>query len=115
MRKACDLLESLDCRGGFAVARTEYPDRDFTLIDVLHPACDKGAALAQRVRRRGIAAENVMAIGDNWNDVTMLEFAGVPVIMGNSAEELQRRGWRVTATHDDAGVAEAIKKFILSD
>lgn len=115
MREAGDLLESLDCHGGFAIARTEYPDRDFTLIDVLHPECDKGAALAEWARRRGIAAENVMAIGDNWNDVAMLEFAGVPVLMGNSAEELQQRGWHVTATHDDDGVAQAIKKFILPE
>jgi 5-amino-6-(5-phospho-D-ribitylamino)uracil phosphatase len=43
----------------------------------------------------------------------MLEFAGTPVLVGNALPELKARGWAVTATNDDAGVARAIETFIL--
>jgi hydroxymethylpyrimidine pyrophosphatase-like HAD family hydrolase len=56
-----------------------------------------------------------MAIGDNLNDVEMLEFAGCPVVMGNGLEELKTRGWAVTATNDDAGVARAIETFVFGE
>jgi hydroxymethylpyrimidine pyrophosphatase-like HAD family hydrolase len=53
-----------------------------------------------------------MAIGDNFNDLEMLEFAGTPVVMGNSVEELKSRGWHVTGHQNEAGVAQAIEKFV---
>lgn len=101
--------------GQFAVAVTEYEDRDFTLLDVTAPAATKGAALARRAAALGIGREQVMAIGDNLNDVGMLDFAGCPVLMGNAASALRARPWALTASHDDAGVAEAIDRFLLRD
>jgi hydroxymethylpyrimidine pyrophosphatase-like HAD family hydrolase len=53
-----------------------------------------------------------MAIGDNHNDVEMLEFAGHPVIMGNACEELRGRGWSVTLGNDQCGVAAALTEII---
>jgi hydroxymethylpyrimidine pyrophosphatase-like HAD family hydrolase len=50
-----------------------------------------------------------MAVGDNHNDVEMLEFAGHPVIMGNACEELRGRGWRVTRGNHECGVAAAVE------
>ena len=50
-----------------------------------------------------------MAIGDNHNDVEMLEFAGHPVIMGNACQELLDRGWTVTRGNDACGVAGAVE------
>ena len=55
-----------------------------------------------------IGREEVMAVGDNHNDVEMLEFAGHPVIMGNACEELRSRGWTVTRGNDACGVAAAV-------
>ena len=55
----------------------------------LQAGCSKGLALREWAARRGIAAGEVMAMGDNLNDLEMLEFAGRPVIMGNALEELQ--------------------------
>jgi len=98
-----------------SLARTEYPRRDLTLLDVLDHGCNKGAALARWAAARGIPAAQTMAIGDNWNDREMLEFAGLPVVMANSDEELKRRGWAVTASNDDEGVAAAIAEFLLRD
>ena len=54
-----------------------------------------------------------MAVGDNLNDLPMLEFAGTPVLMGNALDELKTRGWAVTSTNDEAGVARAIETFVL--
>jgi hydroxymethylpyrimidine pyrophosphatase-like HAD family hydrolase len=54
-----------------------------------------------------------MALGDNLNDVEMLEAAGLSVVMGNAVPALLARGWSVTATNDEAGVAEAIRQFVL--
>ena len=60
-----------------------------------------------------LTRDEVMAVGDNFNDVEMLEFAGLPVVMGNAVEELKSRGWHVTAHQDEAGVAQAIDRFVL--
>jgi hydroxymethylpyrimidine pyrophosphatase-like HAD family hydrolase len=60
----------------------------------------------------GLSRDEVMAIGDNFNDLEMLEFAGTPVVMGNSVEELKSRGWHVTGHQNEAGVAQAIEKFV---
>lgn len=95
------------------VCRTEYEPRDFSLVDVLAPAATKGRALAWRAARLGIDRTQVMAIGDNFNDLEMLEFAGLPVVMGNAVDGLRGRGWRETATHDESGVAQAIRTLVL--
>jgi hydroxymethylpyrimidine pyrophosphatase-like HAD family hydrolase len=96
----------------YSVALTEYLHRDFSLVDVIQAGCSKGAALAEWAARRGIAPAAVMAIGDNLNDLQMLEFAGHPVVMGNALEELKGRGWPITATNDECGVAKAIEEAI---
>jgi hypothetical protein len=98
---------------GVSVCRTEYEWRDFSLVDVTAATATKGQALAWRAAALGLEPGQVMAIGDNLNDVEMLEFAGVPVIMGNAVGGLRDRGWHETATHDEAGVAQAIRRFAL--
>jgi len=55
-----------------------------------------------------------MAIGDNWNDREMLEFAGLPIVMGNCVDILKSHGWRVTLSNDESGVAEAIRCYALT-
>ena len=97
----------------YSVLMTEYVHRDFTLVDVTAPDATKGHALAWRAERMGLAREEVMAVGDNFNDLEMLEYAGTSVVMGNSVEELKGRGWHVTGHQNEAGVAQAIEKFVL--
>ncbi len=111
MRELADVLRAQ--ADGCAVSVTEYEARDFTLIDVTSPLATKGYALAWRAGRLGVQPGEVMAIGDNFNDADMLEFAGVPVVMGNAVEALRRRGWRETGHHDEAGVATAIRRYAL--
>ena len=98
---------------GFAVSLTEYVHRDFSLIDVTAPTATKGHALASRAAQLGLSRQDVMAIGDNFNDVEMLEFAGLPVVMANSVDGLKQRGWAITGDNESAGVAEAIRRFAL--
>jgi len=113
LRTAMKLLEDLPITNDYTLALTEYESRDLSILDVLKRGVSKGAALAEWTKRRGIARNELMAIGDNWNDREMLEFAGLPIVMGNSVPELKTRGWAVTLTNDENGVAEAIRTYAL--
>jgi Cof subfamily protein (haloacid dehalogenase superfamily) len=98
---------------GCSIQLTEYVHRDFSLVDVTSVDATKGRALAWRAEQLGVARDEVMAIGDNFNDVEMLEFAGHPVLMANAVDGLRSRGWHVTGHQDEAGVAQAIERFVL--
>ncbi len=107
-------LRALPCADQFALAKTEYAARDFTILDAINRGCSKGAALEEWVRRRGIPREQVMAIGDNLNDQEMLFFSGLPVVMSNSVEPLKQNGWATTLSNDQSGVAAAIESLVLA-
>ncbi len=92
--------------------KTEYPARDLCMFDVLNYGCSKGHAVARWARYRGITKEQVMAIGDNYNDIEMLNFAGIPVVMGNACEAMKRLGFAETGTNDEAGVASAVENVL---
>ena len=109
MNQALQALEAAGMDDSITVLRTEYPERDLSMIDVLNAGCSKGHALERWARHRGYRRDEVMALGDNHNDVEMLEFAGHPVIMGNACEELRARGWRITRGNDACGVAAAVE------
>src|SRR4051812_25516744 len=115
MARMSDALRALE-RAGLGemvtVLRTEYPVRDLSMIDVLNAGCSKGHALERWSSYRGYRREEVMAVGDNHNDVEMLEFAGHPVIMGNACEELRARGWRVTGGNHECGLAAAVEAVV---
>jgi len=97
------------CGLPITVLRTEYPGRDLSIVDVLNAECSKGHALARWANYRGITSGQVMAIGDNYNDIEMLAFAGHPFIMGNASEELRGRGWRLTRSNAESGVSAAVE------
>jgi Cof subfamily protein (haloacid dehalogenase superfamily) len=112
MSKALSALQGASMDGEVTMLRTEYPARDLAMIDVLNAGCSKGHALERWAAHRGYQRDEVMAVGDNHNDVEMLEFAGYPVIMGNACEELRGRGWTVTRGNDECGVAAAVEEII---
>ena len=108
MREVDSWLAELPFSSDFSLAVTLYDSRNFGLVDVISPGCSKGATLAEWVALRGWSREDVMAIGDNLNDVEMLEYAGLPVVMGNSVPELKLLGWHETLSNDHwSGVAAA--------
>lgn len=112
MREALGSLELSGLGGQITVLRTEYPLRDLSIVDVLNRDCSKGHALERWARHRGIPRDQVMAIGDNYNDIEMLAFAGMPFIMGNACAELKAQGWAVTLPNDQNGVAAAIEQAL---
>jgi len=110
MQRVLQVLES--CGLPITVVRTEYPGRDLSIVDVLNAGCSKGHALERWANYRRITREQVMAIGDNYNDIEMLAFAGHPFIMGNASEELRSRGWTLTRSNAESGVTAAIEHVL---
>lgn len=94
---------------------TIYPQWDFTLIDILPPDASKGHGVAELAAINRLTSNNVMVIGDNFNDLEMLEYAGTAVVMGNAAPKLlERPEFYTTLSNDESGVAVAIERFILN-
>ncbi len=98
------------------LARTEYPERDLSIVDILPAGCGKGPALLRLAAARGIQSTEILSIGDNWNDLSMLEIAGRSVLMGNAPQDLKdiaaERGWPIGGLHHEDGVAEAIEAVL---
>jgi Cof subfamily protein (haloacid dehalogenase superfamily) len=113
MRELVAELQELPIRDAINPEVTEYEYRDFTLVDIMDAGCSKATALKFWAGDLGIAPSEIMAVGDNLNDLGMLELAGLPVVMGNAVQPLKERGWHVTGTHDEAGLADAIRTLAL--
>jgi hypothetical protein len=116
MREVETWLEASELSRKIEIHRTEYPVRDLAILDVLPPGCSKGAALRRLAQSQSILPSEIMVIGDNFNDLEMLEFAGQSVVMANSAPELvqiaRKRGWTVTGSNDEDGVAQIIESVV---
>jgi Cof subfamily protein (haloacid dehalogenase superfamily) len=112
MQRAQQRLLDCDFANDITVLRTQYDHRDLTIVDILNAGCSKGHALERWATWRGIDRSEVMAIGDNYNDVEMLTFAGHPVIMGNASDDLKQNGWTITLHNDESGVAAAIAQVL---
>ncbi|MFZ1136767.1 MAG: Cof-type HAD-IIB family hydrolase [Candidatus Korobacteraceae bacterium] len=115
MDRAQEELAESGFRQEFTAVRTQYDYRDLCIVDLLNAGCSKGHALERWAKHRGFDRSEVMAIGDNYNDVEMLTYAGYPVIMGNACDELKQNGWTVTLHHDEHGVAATIEQVLESN
>lgn len=82
-------------------------------LEVTHPEATKGQALDFLVRRIGTTSDQVIAMGDSYNDLDMIEYAGLGVVMGNAPEPIREIADYVTGHHQKDGVAEALERFIL--
>jgi hypothetical protein len=116
MRKAEKALKASELSGVCACIKTEYPGRDLSILDLMPQGVSKGKALENLARRLGVDRKETMAIGDNWNDLDMLEWAGQGVMMGNAALELRTmakmRGWKQAPPNNDDGVALVLEAAI---
>lgn len=83
-------------------------------LECVPPGIDKAHALDVLCRERGIKNEEIIACGDAWNDLSMIEFAGLGVAMGNAVDDLKAQADYVTASNEEDGVAEVIDKFIIA-
>lgn len=119
MRKAEQAIKGSEWAGECECVKTEYPARDISILDLLPPGVSKGIALESLARRLGVDRKETMAIGDNWNDVEMLEWAGQGVLMANAAKELRTmakmRGWKQAPPNDEDGVAVVLEAVLRKD
>jgi len=113
MRKLAEVLKR-ELGSKVKIFSTLYPPRDFGLLDIVHPQASKAAGVAAAAAELGFTNEEVMAIGDNLNDLEMLSWAGTAVAMANAEAALRElKGILLTASNDDDGVAIAIERFVL--
>jgi len=116
MRMAEKALKASEWSGSCECIRTEYPARDLSILDLLPQGVSKGWALERLAARLGVDRKETMAIGDNWNDVDMLEWVGQAVMMGNAAAELRTmakmRGWKQAPPNDEDGVAVILERAV---
>ncbi len=116
MMQAEQALKASEWAGACECIRTEYPARDLSILDLLPPGVSKGWALERLAGRLGVDRKETMAIGDNWNDVNMLEWAGQSILMGNAAADLKSlakmRGWKQAPPNDQDGVAAVLETAI---
>ena len=116
MKEAERRLAECAWAGEFENIRTAYPGHDLSILDLLPKGVSKRSALERLAASLGIAQEETMTIGDNWNDESMLDWAGTGVLMGNATEELRalavERGWFVGPTNCEDGVAVMLEAAI---
>lgn len=82
-------------------------------LEFTHKDASKGKALEHLAKSKGINKENVMAIGDSYNDISMIKYAGLGVAMNNAPDEVKKWADYITGSNDEDGVAQAINKFVL--
>lgn len=96
----------------FEVPELAITSSAFGNIEINHHTAQKGIALEVFVHERGISLADTLAIGDQLNDLSMLEKVGTAVAMGNAAEEVKQIAHYITAKNDNNGVARAIMKYL---
>ena len=84
-----------------------------TYLEIINPVVNKGTALAFLAERLGIEREQVMAVGDSFNDLDMITYAGWGVAMGNAPDPVKRQAQAVVSDNANDGVAEAFERFVL--
>ena len=94
------------------LTKTYYPHKNLGIIDLLDRNCSKRAAVEYLAAYYGLSRSEILAIGDNHNDLEMLEFAGIGVVVENCVDELKGRGFEETASNNAAGVSLALRRFV---
>ncbi len=116
MRAAEMALKSSEWGAQCESTRTEYPARDLSILDLLPVGISKRWALERLAARLRVDRREIMAIGDNWNDVGMMEWAGQAIVMGNAASELRAmaklNGWKQAPGNDEDGVAVVLERVL---
>jgi len=108
--KASEWASSCEC------IKTEYPERDLSILDLLPIGVSKAWALERLAARLGVDRKETMAFGDNWNDEDMLKWVGRGVLMDNAPSDLRskakRNSWQLAPLNDEDGVAVVLEAVI---
>ena len=107
-----EMLQSRMLAEKVRLTKTYYPHKNLGIIDLLDKDCSKRTALEFLAGYYCVPREETMAMGDNHNDLEMLEYAGIGVVVANCVTELKERGFEETASNDAGGVAQALRRFI---
>ena len=84
-------------------------------LEVMHPEATKGRALAAVAEYFGVKQDEVMAVGDSYNDLEMIRWAGLGVAMANAPSVVRKEADYVTCSNDENGVAEALERWVLTE
>lgn len=89
-----------------------YPSKP-TYLEIMPAKASKTSSINILQKKFNIDKSEIIAIGDNYNDIDMLEYAGLGIAMGNAPEDVKKHGDDVTLTNDEDGVAVALKKYVI--
>lgn len=84
-------------------------------IEITRKGVSKGKAVERLALLYGVKREEIMTIGDSQNDVSMIEYAGLGIAMGNAEDVVKQKANYITDSNDNEGVANAINKFIIEN
>jgi len=90
----------------------EVVDSNTDYVEIMKNGCSKGRAVKMLAEIIGITRDEVVCIGDNENDIAMIEYAGLGIAMGNGCELLKKQADYITDTNFNSGVAKAINKIL---
>ncbi|MFA9556910.1 Cof-type HAD-IIB family hydrolase [Evansella sp. AB-rgal1] len=82
-------------------------------LEFIEHGVTKGSSLAKLLKETGMSPQEVIAVGDSYNDATMIELAGLGVAMGNAPDDIKQKADYVTDTFENEGVATVIEEFLL--
>lgn len=83
-------------------------------LEITHARATKGQALSSLAHSLGVKREEIMAVGDSYNDIDMIKLAGMGVAVENGRQEVKEAADYITSSHQEDGVAEVVERFILS-
>ena len=92
--------------------RMTIPHKGVELMEIFDPSCNKWEGIMQVARRHDVLPEEIVAIGDDFNDLHMIRNAGLGVAMGNARPEVQRLAKRVIGTNEDEGLAQFLEELV---
>ena len=101
-------IELADCRTLISYS----PNLDSCFLEVFHGDCSKGRAVEWLASYFGFGLEDVVCIGDNWNDVEMLSMAGCGITVANAEPGVLPYGRRTTVSNDEGAVAVVLRQMI---
>lgn len=108
MRTEAEL--SLRLQGRISVYRSEP-----YFLELVPQGIDKARSLAVLLERLGLTREEMVAMGDGYNDLSMIRFAGMGVAMANAQEPVRKAADRVTLSNDEDGVAVAVGQLFFGE
>ncbi|WCK56214.1 Cof-type HAD-IIB family hydrolase [Aneurinibacillus sp. Ricciae_BoGa-3] len=94
-------------------ARAHVTKSKAYFLEIMHPEANKGLALLHLAKQLNISQSEIIGIGDSYNDLDLLNCAGLGIAMGNAVDEVKEKADYVSLTNNNEGVRHVIQKFIL--